>query len=107
MSRATKQKSVSKLIDIINKLIVRQEKMLEHIEELEEYCQALEAISEIEEEEEEIINFIPDEDLQNVIDESLGDKQKSKLEEIKNKKKQEEQKLFSIDEILKELEPDD
>tara|TARA_R110000744_G_C19256557_1_gene550876 strand:+ start:29 stop:349 length:321 start_codon:yes stop_codon:yes gene_type:complete len=106
MSRATKQKSVSKLIDIINKLIIRQEKMLEHIEELEEYCQALEAISEIEEGE-DIISFIPDEDLQNVIDESLGDKQKSKLEEIRNKKSQEEQKLFSIDEILKELEPDD
>jgi DNA primase len=106
MSRITKQKSVSKLIDIINKLIVRQEKMLEHIEELEDYCQALEDMSEIEEGE-DIISFIPDEDFQNVIDESLSDNQKSRLEEIKNKKNKEEQKLFSIDEILKELEPDD
>jgi DNA primase len=106
MSRITKQKNVSKLIDIINKLIVRQEKMLEHIEELEDYCQALEDISEMEEGE-DIISFIPDEDFQNVIDESLSDRQKSRLEEIKNKKNKEEQKLFSIDEILKELEPDD
>ena len=106
MSRSTKQKSVSQLIDVINKLVARQEKMQEHIEELEEYCQALESRAEIESGE-EFINFIPDEDFQNVLDESLSDKQKAKLDEIKNKKAQEEQKLFSIDEILEELESDD
>ena len=76
------------------------------IPRLEDYCQALESLAEMEEGE-EIISFIPDEDLQDVIDESLQDRQKSKLEEIRNKKKEEEQQLFSIDEILKELESDD
>jgi len=105
MSRATKQKSVSKLIDIINKLIIRQDKLLDHIGELEEYVAALEALNDFEEGE-ELISFIPDQELQEVIDESLSEKQKSRLDEIK-KKKQEEPELFSMDEILAELDNND
>jgi len=105
MSRATKQKSVSKLIDIINKLMERQDKLLDHIGELEEYIAALEALNDFEEGE-ELISFIPDQELQEVIDESLSEKQKSRLDEIK-KKKQEEPELFSMDEILAELDNND
>tara|TARA_R110000824_G_scaffold308576_1_gene496002 strand:- start:301 stop:618 length:318 start_codon:yes stop_codon:yes gene_type:complete len=105
MSRATKQKSVSKLIDIINKLMERQDKLLDHIGELEEYVAALEALNDFEEGE-ELISFIPDQELQEVIDESLSEKQKSRLDEIK-KKKQEEPELFSMDEILAELDNND
>ena len=48
MSRAAKQKSVAKLIEIINKLIERQEKLLNHIAELEDYVHALESLNEFE-----------------------------------------------------------
>ena len=104
MSRATKQKSVTKLINIVNKLLERQEKMMDHIGELEEYCEALEALAEFQGRE-EFISFIPDEEFQDILDEALSARQKTKLDEIK--KKEEEPELFSIDEILKELEGDD
>jgi len=87
----------------------RQEKMMDHIGELEEYCQALEALAEFEDDE-EFISFIPDEEFQDILDEALSERQKTKLDEIKKKKKKEEEEppeLFSIDEILKELEGDD
>ena len=105
MSRATKQKSVSKLIDIINKLMERQDKLLNHIGELEEYVAALEALNDFEEGE-ELISFIPDQELQEVIDENLSEKQRTRLDEIK-KKKEEEPELFSMDEILAELDNND
>jgi len=68
--------------------------MMDHIGELEEYCEALEALAEFQGRE-EFISFIPDEELQDILDEA------------KKKKKEEEPELFSIDEILKELEGDD
>ena len=105
MSRAAKQKSVTKLIEIVNKLMERQEKLLNHITELEEYVQALEALNEFEEGE-EFISFIPDEEFQRAIEDGLDEKQKAKLNEIK-KKKEEEPELFSMDEILAELDEDD
>ena len=105
MSRASKQKSVTKLIEIVNKLMERQEKLLNHITELEEYVQALEALNEFEEGE-ELISFIPDEEFQRAIEDGLDEKQKAKLNEIK-KKKEEEPELFSMDEILAELDDDD
>ena len=105
MSRAAKQKSVTKLIEIVNKLMERQEKLLNHITELEEYVQALEALNEFEECE-EFISFIPDEEFQRAIEDGLDEKQKAKLNEIK-KKKEEEPELFSMDEILAELDGDD
>tara|TARA_R100000808_G_C2153633_1_gene164043 strand:+ start:2942 stop:3259 length:318 start_codon:yes stop_codon:yes gene_type:complete len=105
MSRAAKQKSVAKLIEIINKLIERQEKLLNHIAELEDYVHALESLNEFEEGE-EFISFIPDEEFQRTIEDGLDEKQKAKLEEFK-RKKEEETELFSLDEILKELGEDD
>ena len=105
MSRAAKQKSVAKLIEIINKLIERQEKLLNHIAELEDYAHALESLNEFEEGE-EFISFIPDEEFQRTIEDGLDEKQKAKLEEFK-RKKEEETELFSLDEILKELGEDD
>ena len=105
MSRASKQKSVTKLIEIVNKLMERQEKLLNHITELEEYVQALEALNEVEEGE-ELISFIPDEEFRQAIEDGLDEKQKAKLNEIK-KKKEEEPELFSMDEILAELDEDD
>jgi len=105
MSRAAKQKSVAKLIEIVNKLMERQEKLLNHIAELEDYVHALEALNEFEEGE-EFISFIPDEEFQRTIEDGLDEKQKAKLEELK-RKKEEEPELFSLDEILKELGEDD
>ena len=105
MSRAAKQKSVAKLIEIVNKLMERQEKLLNHIAELEDYVHALEALNEFEEGE-EFISFIPDEEFQRAIEDGLDEKQKAKLEELK-RKKEEEPELFSLDEILKELGEDD
>ena len=81
--------------------------MMDHIGELEEYCEALEALAEFEDGE-GFISFIPDEEFQDMLDEALSERQKTKLDEIKKKKKKEEEpELFSIDEILKELEGDD
>ena len=105
MSRASKQKSVSKLIEIVNKLMERQEKLLNHIAELEDYVHALESLNEFEEGE-EFISFIPDEEFQQAIEDKLDETQKAKLNEIK-KKKEEEPELFSMDEILAELDDND
>ena len=105
MSRSTKQKSVSTLIEIVNKLMERQEKLLNHIAELEDYVHALESLNEFEEGE-EFISFIPDEEFQQAIEDKLDETQKAKLNEIK-KKKEEEPELFSMDEILAELDDDD
>ena len=105
MSRTTKQKSVSKLIEIVNKLMERQEKLLNHIAELEAYVHALESLNEFEEGE-EFISFIPDEEFQQAIEDKLDETQKAKLNEIK-KKKEEEPELFSMDEILAELDDND
>ena len=58
------------------------------------------------EEGEEFISFIPDEEFQQAIEEGLDEKQKAKLNELK-KKKEEEPELFSMDEILAELDDND
>ena len=105
MSRSAKQKSVTKLIEIVNKLMERQEKLLNHITELEEYIQALEAINEFVEGL-VLISLIPDEDFQQAIEYGLDEKHKAKLNEFK-KKKEEEPELFSMDEILAELDEND
>ena len=42
MSRKSKTENASKLINIINTLIERQEKLLDYVQYLEDYCSALE-----------------------------------------------------------------
>ena len=42
MSRKSKTENAAKLINIINTLIERQEKLLDYVQYLEDYCAALE-----------------------------------------------------------------
>ena len=105
MSRKSKMDNASKLINIISDLMEKQERLLQHIGDLEEYIEVLENLNDFEEGE-EFISFIPDEEFQQAIEDGLDEKQKAKLNELK-KKKEEEPELFSMDEILAELDDDD
>jgi len=105
MSRKSKVDNAGKLINIVNTLIERNERLLQHIGDLEEYIAALEAINDFEEGE-ELISFIPDEEFQTALDEGLSAEQKERLAELK-KSKEEKQSLHSMDDILSIFEEDD
>jgi len=102
MAKNAKKENINKLIDVINKLMERQEKLLNHVGDLEEYIEILEAMNDFDDGQ-ELISFIPDEEFKKTIEESLTDERKEKLEQIKNKKKKKEkkQKLHSMEDILK------
>ena len=94
MSRKSKTENAAKLINIINTLIERQEKLLDYVQYLEEYCAALEGT--------EIDNTlvgqeIEDEVMKEILDKHLTDEQKQRKTSI-----QEEKSLYNIDEILDE-----
>lgn len=97
--------NAGKLINIVNTLIERNERLLQHIGDLEEYIAALEAINDFEEGE-ELISFIPDEEFQTALDEGLSAEQKERLAELK-KSKEEKQSLHSMDDILSIFDEDD
>tara|TARA_Y100000034_G_scaffold132927_1_gene197093 strand:- start:1451 stop:1777 length:327 start_codon:yes stop_codon:yes gene_type:complete len=105
MSRKSKVDNAGKLINIVNTLIERNERLLQHIGDLEEYIAALEAINDFEEGE-ELISFIPDEEFQTALDEGLSAEQKERLAELK-KSKEEKQSLHSMDDILSIFDEDD
>jgi len=99
MSRKSKTENASKLINIINTLIERQEKLLDYVQYLEDYVAALEGA--------EIDNSlvsqeIEDEVMREILDKHLTDEQKQRKTSI-----QEGKELFSIDEILDELQDTD
>tara|TARA_Y100001938_G_C8074204_1_gene424979 strand:+ start:806 stop:1114 length:309 start_codon:yes stop_codon:yes gene_type:complete len=99
MSRKSKTENASKLINIINTLIERQEKLLDYVQYLEDYCSALEG-SEIDNT--LVSQEIEDEVMKEILDKHLTDEQKKRKTSI-----QEGKELFSIDEILDELQDTD
>tara|TARA_B100000941_G_scaffold224505_1_gene166732 strand:+ start:410 stop:718 length:309 start_codon:yes stop_codon:yes gene_type:complete len=95
MSRKSKAENAAKLINIINTLIERQEKLLDYVQYLEDYVAALEGT--------EIDNTlmgqdVEDEVMKEILDKHLTDEQQKRKTSI-----QEGKELYSIDEILDEL----
>ena len=95
MSRKSKTENAAKLINIINTLIERQEKLLDYVQYLEDYVAALEGT--------EIDNTlmgqdVEDEVMKEILDKHLTDEQQKRKTSI-----QEGKELYSIDEILDEL----
>ena len=103
MSRKSKMDNANKLINIVTTLLEGQERLLQHIGDLEEYIEVLENLNEFEEGE-ELIMFTPDEDFKNILDKGLSKDQKERLNQIKKEK---EQPLHSMDDILKIFEDDE
>jgi hypothetical protein len=106
MSRKSKMDNAAKLINIIGQLLERQEKLLSHIDALVDYVELLEETNNEDTILDDGMSFILDEELKKTIDENLSDPQRERLESIKEKKQADPQ-LFTMDEILKELEGND
>ena len=106
MSRKSKMDNASKLINIISDLMEKQERLLQHIGDLEEYIEVLENLNDFEEGE-EFIMFTPDEEFKEILDNGLTKEQKERLSQIKKEKEKEaEPSLHSMDDILKIFEDD-
>ena len=106
--KSYKNKDVTALIKIINRLHKKQDKLLQRIEDLEEYSDFLEINNAVSDEMAAgtFIEFEADDVFEEILQDQLTDTQKDKTEEIKkNKKKKKEKKpkLYSIDEILDTL----
>lgn len=98
--------NASKLINIISDLMEKQERLLQHIGDLEEYIEVLENLNDFEEGE-EFIMFTPDEEFKEILDSGLTKEQKERLSQIKKEKEKEsEPSLHSMDDILKIFEDD-
>ena len=110
MSRRTKVVNSSKFLNVITLLLERQEKLLQHINDLEEYVEILEGINDFENGE-TFIDFIPDEEFVQALEEGLTVEQKDKIEKFKKikeeKEKEKEEPLHSMDDILKIFEDED
>ena len=111
--KSYKNKDVTALIKIINRLHKKQDKLLQRIEELEEYSDFFESAYMLDPEDSDdpsmagtFIEFEADDAFEQIVQDQLIDIQEDKVEEIKkNKKKKKEKKpkLYSIDEILDTL----
>ena len=110
--KSYKNKDVTALIKIINRLHKKQDKLLQRIEDLEEYSDFFESVYMPAEDSDDplmagtFIEFEADDAFEQIVQDQLTDTQKDKTEEIKkNKKKKKEKKpkLYSIDEILDTL----
>ena len=110
--KSYKNKDVTALIKIINRLHKKQDKLLQRIEDLEEYSDFFESVYMPAEDSDDplmaetFIEFEADDAFEQILQDQLTDTQKDKIEEIKkNKKKKKEKKpkLYSIDEILDTL----
>ena len=111
--KSYKNKDVTALIKIINRLHKKQDKLLQRIEELEEYSDFFESAYMRDPEDSDdpsmagtFIEFEADDAFEQIVQDQLIDIQEDKVEEIKkNKKKKKEKKpkLYSIDEILDTL----
>ena len=111
--KSYKNKDITALIKIINRLYKKQDKLLQRIEELEEYSDFFESAYMLDPEDSDdpsmagtFIEFEADDAFEQIVQDQLIDIQEDKVEEIKkNKKKKKEKKpkLYSIDEILDTL----
>ena len=110
--KSYKNKDVTALIKIINRLHKKQDKLLQRIEDLEEYSDFFESVYMPEEDSDDplmagtFIEFETDDVFEEILQDQLTDTQKDKVEEIKKgkkKKKEKKPKLYSIDEILDTL----
>jgi DNA invertase Pin-like site-specific DNA recombinase len=110
--KSYKNKDVTALIKIINRLHKKQDKLLQRIEDLEEYSDFFESVYMPEEDSDDplmagtFIEFEADDVFEEILQDQLTDTQKDKVEEIKKgkkKKKEKKPKLYSIDEILDTL----
>ena len=105
--KSYKNKDVTTLIKIVDRLHKKQDKLLRKIDELEEYTNFLEINSAIDEDDLSGVTFLEfeaDDAFEQILQDQLTEAQKDKVEEIKkNKKKKKEKKpkLHSIDDILK------
>ena len=98
----------SKFLNIITLLLERQEKLLQHINDLDEYIEILEGLNDFEDGE-TFIDFTPDEEFTQALEEGLTVEQKDKIEKFKKRKeeKEKEEPLHSMDDILKIFEDED
>ena len=111
--KSYKNKDITALIKIINRLHKKQDKLLQRIEDLEEYSDFFESAYMLDPEDSDdpsmagtFIEFEADDAFEQIVQDQLIDIQEDKVEEIKkNKKKKKEKKpkLYSIDEILDTL----
>ena len=106
--KSYKNKDVTTLIKIVDRLHKKQDKLLRKIDELEEYTNFLEINSAVDDDLSAgtFIEFEADDAFEQILQDQLTDAQKDKVEEIKKgkkKKKEKKPKLYSIDEILDTL----
>ena len=110
--KSYKNKDVTTLIKIVDRLHKKQDKLLQKIEDLEEYANFLEinnAVDDADLSAGTFLDFEAADAFEEILQDQLTDTQKDKTEEIKkNKKKKKEKKeknpkLYSIDEILDTL----
>ena len=110
--KSYKNKDVTTLIKIVDRLHKKQDKLLRKIDELEEYTNFLEINSAVDDDLSTgtFIEFEADDAFEQILQDQLTEAQKDKVEEIKkNKKKKKEKKpkLHSIDDILKVFKDDE
>ena len=106
--KSYKNKDVTTLIKIVDRLHKKQDKLLQKVDELEEYTNFLEINSAVDDDLSAgtFIEFEADDAFEQILQDQLTDAQKDKVEEIKKgkkKKKEKKPKLYSIDEILDTL----
>ena len=110
--KSYKNKDVTTLIKIVDRLHKKQDKLLQKIDELEEYTNFLEINNAVDDDDLSagtFLEFEADDAFEQILQDQLTEAQKDKVEEIKkNKKKKKEKKeknpkLYSIDEILDTL----
>ena len=104
--KSYKNKDVTTLIKIVDRLHKKQDKLLQKIDELEEYINFLEINSAVDDDLSAgtFIEFEADDAFEQILQDQLTEAQKDKVEEIKKdkkKKKEKKPKLHSIDDILK------
>ena len=110
--KSYKNKDVTTLIKIVDRLHKKQDKLLRKIDELEEYTNFLEINSAVDDDLSAgtFIEFEADDAFEQILQDQLTDAQKDKVEEIKKdkkKKKEKKPKLHSIDDILKVFKDDE
>ena len=104
--KSYKNKDVTTLIKIVDRLHKKQDKLLQRVDELEEYTNFLEINSAVDDDLSTgtFIEFEADDAFEQILQDQLTEAQKDKVEEIKKdkkKKKEKKPKLHSIDDILK------
>ena len=104
--KSYKNKDVTTLIKIVDRLHKKQDKLLRKVDELEEYINFLEINSAVDDDlsATTFLEFEADDAFEQILQDQLTEAQKDKVEEIKKdkkKKKEKKPKLHSIDDILK------